>query len=204
MKRAIGRLRTACGLTLLLVLAGLLAGCGTKGPTASDTATLTTFVGRVQESPAYIGLITDGDRLSGFVTDGNLNGKWFATADLSDGKAPLIARDGSKLGEATISGGRASGDVIVGLRSHPFSATAATGKGGLFTAAKRTGEDSFEAGWISLPDGSVLGTYDTFINGNFVTHPGVPLKPVVRIPGFGATAPHQTSSLFLDLNTQAH
>src|SRR4051812_35972512 len=104
MKTAAGRLRTACGLALLIVL----AGCGTKGPKASETASLKTFVGRVQESPAYIGLITDGDRLSGFVTDGKLNGKWFATADLSDDKAPLVARDGSELGEATISGGSAS------------------------------------------------------------------------------------------------
>jgi hypothetical protein len=204
MKTAAGRLRTACGLALLIVLTGLLVGCGTTGPKASETASLKTFVGRVQGSSAYIGLITDGDRLSGFVTDGKLNGKWFATADLSDDKAPLVARDGSELGEATISGDRASGDVNVGLHSHPFSATVATGKGGLFTAAKRVGENSFEAGWVSLPDGSGLGTYDTFINGNFVTHPGVPLKPVVRIPGFGAIAPRQISSLFLDLNTQAH
>src|SRR5262249_18852075 len=178
---------------LALALVALVAvGCGTSGPKVQQATSLTTFVGQVEGAHAYVGVITDGDRVSGFVTDGKIYGKWFATIGLSDDKANLVARDGSQLGDVTISGDRASGNVIVGLHSYPFEATktAVGGEAGLFSAAKRTANnDSFEAGWISLPDGSELGTYDTFIKGEFETHRGPPLKPIVRIPGFGAIAP---------------
>jgi hypothetical protein len=190
---------------LVAALATLsLTACGQKTERAPATEPLQTFVGKVDGSSSYIGLITDGKRLSGFVTDGGENAKWFATAELDgDGKAPLVQRDGYALGEATVSDETASGEVLVGLASHSFDASLATGESGLFTAAERNGESSYEAGWVLLPDGSERGTYDTYVNQKFTTHPAPRLKPTVKIPGFGASAPHPQTSLFLDLNTQA-
>jgi hypothetical protein len=210
--------RRAAG-ALAIVAVGVYAGCGgEKGPGATPSnAPLTTYVGKLgepvgesedpqgrkQRGPVYIALITDGDRIAGFLTDGRSQANWFATDELEDGKAELVARDGSPLGEAEVTDESATGEVTVGLAERGFDAKLAAGKAGLFTAAEKTGEDSFEAGWIVLRPGAVLGTYDTFIKERFETHPGPPLKPTVRIPRFGAQSPHQHTSLFFDTNVQA-
>lgn len=189
------------GGTLLAIALG--AGCGEQTERAPEQGTLETFVGRVAGGAAYIAVITDGERLSGFVTDGKQSAKWFATIGLDDGEAPLIARDGYELGKATISGDSAEGEISLGITKESFQIRRATGDAGLFSAAERRGENSFEAGWIVLPDGSESGTYDTTIDGKFTTHPAPELRPTVTIKGFGSQAPHQQSSLFLDQNTQA-
>jgi hypothetical protein len=192
-------------LAMVVVAVGLYSGCGgTKGPGAAPSQSpLDTYVGKVNGSNAYIAVITNGDRMSGFFTDGKSQAKWFATAKLEDGKAKLVARDGSPLGDVRISDQSASGEVTVGISTHTFDAKPATGEAGLFTAEEKRGRNSFEAGWIVLAPGSVLGTYDTYINGQFLTHPAPQLKSVVRIPMFGLQAPHQQPSLFLDTNVQA-
>jgi hypothetical protein len=191
---------------LTVVVIGLCSGCGNggTGPGAAPAqALLNTYVGRVDGSPALIAVITDGDRIAGFFTDGKSDAKWFATAKLDNDEAKLVARDGTPLGQVKVSEQSATGQVTVGLGSHNFDATHASGEAGLFTAAEKTGKDSFEAGWVVLPDGSTLGTYDTFINGVFQTHPAPKLRPTVKIPQFGPQVPHQQTSLFLDANIQA-
>lgn len=187
----------------LIAIALSLVACGQQGEKAPETGVLDTFVGQAEGSSAYVALITDGESLSGFVTNGKLFGKWFATAELDDGQAQLTARDGAELGDVTIDGDSASGEVLVGLGTEPFEAGLASGDASLFTAAEKKGEDSFEAGWIVLPDGSERGTYDTFIGGEFTTHPAPKLRSTVDIPGFGAQAPHAQPTLFLEANTQA-
>jgi hypothetical protein len=180
-----------------------LSACGQRTERAPEVESLQMFVGKVEDSAGYVGVISDGERMSGFVTDGVKFGKWFATAELNEGEAPLIARDGFELGEVKIADDEASGEVLVGLTRHGFEAVKATGEGGLFTASEQNGANSFEAGWVVLPDGSEEGTYDTFVDEVFSTHPAPRLKPSVNIPGFGTQAPHLQTSLFLDLNTQA-
>lgn len=183
----------------------MYSGCGgVKGPGGVPSLTpLDTYVAEVDASGTDIALIADGDRIAGFMTNGSDQAKWFATDHLEDGKAQLVARDGTPLGEVNVSDQSATGEVTVGLSRESFDAPLAGGNAGLFTAAEKTGADSFEAGWIVLPDGSALGTYDTYINGQFQTHPGPKLKPTVKIPGFGAQVPHQLTSLFFDANVQA-
>jgi hypothetical protein len=191
-------------IALLAALATLpVAACGQRTERAPARESLQIFVGTVEDSSSYISVISDGQRLSGFVTDGVKNAKWFATADIDDGEAPLVDRDGNELGKANISGEEASGEVLAGLSRHDFEATEATGEAGLFTAAEQNGQNSFEAGWVVLPDGSERGTYDTYIDGQFTTHRAPRLKPTVKIPVFGSQAPHLQPTLFLDLNTQA-
>ena len=216
--------RSATVAVMLSIAAAILwAGCGGEegpgdAPSGADTP-LSTYVGEVasvgsesesapqnqesQRGSAYIALISDGDRISGFVTDGNKQAKWFATNELEDGTAELIARDGSLLGEATVSDDAASGEVTVGLATGTFDAEPATGNTGLFSAAAAAEDDSFEAGWIVLGPGEELGTYDTFIDGEFRTQPAPKLAPTVQIPGFGSQAPAQLNSLFFDSNVQA-
>jgi hypothetical protein len=188
---------------LALPVALALSGCGNKGEQVPAQAALDTYVGKVQGANYYVAIISDGAQVSGFTTDGKLSGKWFSTADLNDDKADLVARDGSPLGQVSISDGVASGQLNVALGDKPYRAELATGDAGLFTTAAKRGKDSYEAGWIVLPDGSEKGTYDTFVNGDFSTHPAPPLKPTVRIPGWGSAAPHEQVSQFLELNTQA-
>lgn len=190
-------------LVATVLAAALGSACGQRAERAPSKETLDTFVGEVRGSPAYIALITDGERLSGFLTDGKQYGRWFATADLDDDQASLVARDGSELGKVSISGDSASGEVIVGLASDRFDARRTSGKARLFTTAEQRGEDSIEAGWIVLADGSERGTYETSISDESKTQPAPPLRPTVSIPGFGAQVPHQVLSLFLDSNAQA-
>jgi hypothetical protein len=191
----------------LVVVAALTTitatACGQRTERAPGMEALQTYVGKVEDSPGYIGVITDGERLSGFVTDGVRFAKWFATVELDDDEASLVARDGFELGEVSVSDEGASGEVLVGLTRHPFEAVEATGEAGLFTAADRHGANSFEAGWVVLPDGSELGSYDTYVDEVFTTHPAPRLRPAVKIPGFGSQAPHVQPTLFLELNTQA-
>ena len=215
-------------ITVILAIVGtvLWAGCGGdegpgEAPAGADTP-LSTYVGEVtlaasesepaqpapkgpegQPGSAYIAVITDGDRISGFVTDGEKQAKWFATNELEDEKSELIARDGSSLGEVTVTEDAASGEVAVGLGTGSFEAEPAIGNTGLFSAAEADGDDSFEAGWIVLGPGEELGSYDTFIEGEFKTQPAPRLAPTVKIPGFGAQAPAQLNSLFFDSNVQA-
>ena len=200
MTPAIRSAAAVAALGLMLVM----AACGQEGEQAPERQALETYVGEVEGSRALVAVITDGDRMSGFVTDGKRYAKWFATAEIDDdGKATLVARDGFQLGEVTISDETASGEVTVGLGEEAFEAELATGDAGLFTAAEAKGQDSFEAGWVVLPDGRTLGTYDTNIDEKFTTRPAPELKPTVDIRGFGAQAPAQHSSLFLDANVQA-
>jgi serine/threonine-protein kinase len=192
-------------LVAIAVATALVVGaCGQDGEEAPANASLETFVGKAGDG-ANVAVITDGERLSGFVTDGTSYGKWFATnAVAEDGATDLVARDGFELGSVEINGDQAVGEVQVALgQAEPFSAERVERSGGLFTAAEKDGEDSFEAGWVVLADGTELGTIDTLIDGKFVTRPAPKLEPTIDVPRFGAAAPHEHSSLFLDANIQA-
>jgi hypothetical protein len=160
-------------------------------------------------SKACIAFITNGQKIAGFVSDGNHASSWFATSDLESGKLTIFSRQGFQLGEATISGDSVSGEIALlsagqvlqeGLH---FEGRRATGTAGLYVAAAKNGPDSFEAGWVVLPDGSECGTVDTFLHGTFDTNPAPKLKATVSIPPFGTQLPHQQTSVYFDVNPQA-
>jgi hypothetical protein len=171
---------------------------------------LETYVASVQGVPhTCVAVITNGDSVAGFVSDGQHASSWFATSHLDDGKAKLFSRQGFELGDVTISGDSFSGQTAllsvgqVLRQALQFEGERATGGAGLFEAAEENGQDSFEAGWIVLPDGSECGTVDTYIDQHFETNPAPKLKAAVNIPPFGSQLPHEETSLYFDVNKEA-
>ena len=156
-------------LLLILAAATLAAGCGddddddqaAQETTATEQAQAEgVFVGEVEETDAYIALISDGERLlGGYLCDGKDTSVWVKPAKIAGGEVTLTSRAGDELGSARLSADEASGEVTVADEAHAFSATPATGKAGLYREAKgKFGKPGFEeTGWIVLADGSVRG-----------------------------------------------
>jgi hypothetical protein len=139
------------GVTLAAALA--LPACGGGGSNK-------TLVGKVEGTDAFIALVSNGKRVDGYLCDGNQVSTWFGLTDVSGGKAALSSRAGARLGEATLSGDRASGTVTIAGADHAFTADLAAGDAGLYRAAKgKLGQaGSVEVGWIVLSDDSQRGT----------------------------------------------
>jgi hypothetical protein len=105
--------------------------------------------------------------------------QWIRPAPLAGGKAPLIARRGMNLGEASFAGDRANGAANVGGGSHSFSAKLATGHAGLYRTTDGTANKPgfTETGWVVLPSGNVCGsTNSVSASGGFESKPA-PSKP---------------------------
>ncbi|MGH2922985.1 MAG: hypothetical protein ACRDKH_03010 [Solirubrobacterales bacterium] len=129
-------------------------------PHGDAAAAASQFVGRVEGTDAYIGLVSDGERLSGYVCDGADVSVWLE-APLAGSAAELVGRDGEALGRVELAGARASGEVELGGEAHSFEAKRASlgGGAGLYREASAgfPARGSRESGWIVLADGSVRG-----------------------------------------------
>ena len=165
------RLLSAVAVTAAVVL----AGCGDDdADTSVEPAQATTavaakgaFVGKVDGTDAYVALVSDGSRVLGYVCDSKKLSRWIDVSTIRDGTAALATRTGDDLGEAMISGSRASGTITIGGQPHAFRAAPASGKAGLYRAARvdredgKLGNGEVEAGWIVLPDGTQRGATNT-------------------------------------------
>jgi hypothetical protein len=164
------RSKQIAGWGLVALLSGAivaLAGCGGSSKTITSTAagegktTPGVYVGRVAGSDAFIALATNGSRVGGgYICDGHKLSVWLRSANLHDGQAALISRQGTVVGQASFSGHSATGSVAVAGATRAYTTQIATGQGGLYrTASGISGKPSFrETGWIVLPNGSVKGT----------------------------------------------
>ena len=181
----------------------LLAGCA-EGKNIPDPERLHTFVGKISGTRSYISVITAGNRLAGYISDGGHNSVWLATAQLEDGHAVLAVRGGAELGEVTLSGDSATGQVTYGPELHgSFEARKATGRSGLFTTSDRRGADIVEVGWILLENGSQRGSMYSDIDGEVEIKPAPWLRledPTVQIPHFGSQPPLELDTRYLDRN----
>src|SRR3954469_3043144 len=136
----------------LIVATGLALGVGVHAGVASAD----TFVGRVQDSNAYIAVSKDGRKSGGYVCDDGIGSRWIEYAWLKNGVAPLRAgTTREKLGSVRVAGKTATGTVAVRGVKHRFSAERVSkGDAGLhFGVAKQSG-CLLVAGWILLPDGT--------------------------------------------------
>ncbi len=212
LRRVESRQRQLRGAIIVLAVAALslAASCGDGGDGDKvDPGPLKTYVAPIEGTDAQLALITDGNRVAGYVADGKSVSTWFATDELDDGKATLATRDGFELGEVEISDDSASGEISLAHQllsfdeNIPFEADLAEGKAGLYVAAEKEGADSFEAGWVVLPDGSEVGNVDTFIDGEFKTEEAPKLKAAVNIPPFGPQSPREHASIYLEVNAEA-
>ena len=160
------RLAWAVAVTAAVVL----AGCGDDADTSTEpaqpaaaAAAKGAFVGKVDGTDAYVALVSDGSRVLGYVCDAKKLSRWIDVSTIREGTAALATRTGDDLGEAMISGDRASGTITIDGESRAFSAVPASGEAGLYRAARIDRKDGkltkgeAEAGWIVLPDGTQRG-----------------------------------------------
>jgi hypothetical protein len=171
--------RTAPLLIGLLALVALIAGCGGGDDDDETTAAATTapagggggpatagvYVGEVGGTNHLIALVTDGGtRVSGaFLCIPEGTSQWIKPAQFQDGKASLVARNGTVLGSAQFSGDTATGTT----NSGSFTAKLASGKAGLYRKASGTSNQPgfSESGWIVLPDGNTCGSTNSITQG---------------------------------------
>jgi hypothetical protein len=126
------------------------------GAASADAAT---YVGRVQDSDAYIAVLKDGRKIGGYLCDNGNVSRWIQYSWLRDGRAPLrVGTTGERLGSVRIAGRRATGTVEIGGRKHRFRArrTRERDAGLHFAVGKQTSR-LLVAGWVLLPDGTQRG-----------------------------------------------
>ena len=154
------------------------AACGDDSDGARTVPTplpkVGTLVGAVDGGDLYFALISDGERVVGYVCDDGGIAAWLAPAEIDNGRAQLVSRDGKDMGEVEIGEDGASGSIEVAGQSLGFDVAPASGDAGVFRAtAGAAGEaGSAEVGWIKLPDGTIKGSVKTLDeSGNVVIGP---------------------------------
>lgn len=146
-----------------------LAACGSTPPdsatTGAHTAAKGSYVARIAGTGAFLALVSDGRRLTGYLCDGRRVSRWLTTTALEQGRVALTARDGERLGTATLASGVVRGQLELDGSVHAFHAVRARGQAGLYRATvERGGRVRADAGWVVLADGSQRGTVNTFID----------------------------------------
>ncbi|MEX2194144.1 MAG: hypothetical protein WD844_02570 [Thermoleophilaceae bacterium] len=139
---------------MLLTAGTILSG----GPNVDD-ARAETFVGRVPGSNAYIAIVKDGRKVGGYVCDNAGGSQWLEYTWLRDGRAPLRAGTGERVGSVRIAGRRATGTIRVRGRKRRFRATQIRrGRdAGLHFAIGKQTNRLLVGGWILHPDGTQRG-----------------------------------------------
>jgi hypothetical protein len=197
-----------CAICIAFVLAlpaAGVVGCDDEVPGGKeiDDVTPGSYVGKVEGTDAYIGLVYDGEQVGGYVTANGQASSWLEPSDVSADEyedesekvrsravATLVSRQGDELGDVTLSpeslsGGSvvdsaATGEVEVDGRPHGFEAKLTEGVEGLFVA--RRGEigapNSIEVGWVVLEDGTQRGSTQLVDPaGSIAVKPAPPLPP---------------------------
>lgn len=138
----------------LVLTAAIVLSAGPDSADASET-----FVGRVAGSNAYIAVSKDGRRVGGYVCDNGSGSRWIGYTWLRNGRAPLRAGSGERVGSVRIAGRRATGTIRVRGRTRRFRATRVRrGRdAGLHFALGKQTNRLLVAGWILLPDGTQRG-----------------------------------------------
>ncbi|HET9909198.1 MAG TPA: hypothetical protein VFQ23_21290 [Anaerolineales bacterium] len=148
--------RTLTYLKIVIFLALTLAACS-GAPQSQDAQH---YVGAVDGSDAFIGLVSDGINIRAYVCDGTTDSvnisAWFQ-GDVSDGSFALASEGGLSLtGQITESG--VDGTVgFVDSTQHSFSATSATEPAGLYRLEETVDGNTTVSGWIILPNGEYRG-----------------------------------------------
>lgn len=168
------RIRRAAAL-LTVGTAVTLAFAGTSSRTAqaqpAPDRIPSALVGRVAESDALIGLITDGNRVLAYVCDSQYNAVWFKgeVSSVSLGNALELRGDGgarlrietSALSTSVLEGSNVSVQGAVELAGatfeRPFEVLAVQGNAGVFRAEAVNGDRIATAGWIINNDGDLRG-----------------------------------------------
>lgn len=155
------RQRWTAPAALAVIAALAVSGCGNEEPAQpkEKAADAGTYVGKVEDTNANIGLVVRDNQIAGFVCENKESWLTLARTDLNGDKATLKAEDGTDPGtevSVTISGDRATGTVSFEEVTATFTAEKATGDAGVYRVpGQREGEPW--KGWVVLNDGSYTG-----------------------------------------------
>ena len=158
-------------LVAAIAVAGLVLATMATGPIAAAGEVLqkgTTYVGTVEGTDAYIGIVVGKSGAFGYVCDGEGITHWLhgsvkkSAVTLTSGTGASVV---AKLGDGTLTGkvllptdpSGASLEDLAGVTVHDFDAEPATGGAGLYRQEKSVDGTTYAAGWVRLPDGSLRG-----------------------------------------------
>ena len=157
----LGRLTAAAS---ALALAAVIVGgaYGAAHPTAVEAASTaqrdSSYVGEVSGIDAFVGIVSNGSRVTAYVCDSETIAEWFRGAVTGD-TVELTSAGGARL-VAQLSGDTASGTFhTVDGREFAFSASLTTGRdsAGLYRAVRPMEGSDAVGGWIVRSDGSLRG-----------------------------------------------
>jgi hypothetical protein len=163
---AISRRRLLAGLGVVAV-----AGVGGRSfisPARAQSAG-GVFVGKIDGTNAFVGIVTDGEQAEAYVCNGvSFNELFTGTmADAHDGQLTLVGEDGdllpinvdrARLQSLLASGGSLTGAMIVDGNSNPFQADPASGPGALYLSIGTLPDGStMDGGTIVLNNGDLRG-----------------------------------------------
>ncbi|MGN6812086.1 MAG: hypothetical protein ACTHMP_14545 [Thermomicrobiales bacterium] len=172
---------------------------GTPGTPAAGGAK--TFVGKIEGTDAFIGIVSDGQHATAYVCDGTTIVAWF-NGTVTDQQIALTDSDGRQLTASlnqTASGStslRAGGSLrTTDGAEHAFSSEQATGldRAGLYTANGVGGDSANRLGVIVLSSGEHRGALWTPTGGKPVTD--------IAFSGQGVTAGQDISATVPSVGT---
>jgi hypothetical protein len=131
----------------------------TTGP-AEVAASIVTFVGRVANTEALVGVITDGSRTTVYVCDGSSTARWFS-GTVTGNRLEVGSQDGAVVAAELPRGVKeVSGTLkLPDGTALAFGALATTGKdnAGIYRATGTLDGENFTMGVIVLPDDQFAG-----------------------------------------------
>jgi hypothetical protein len=165
----------------LLVKLGVLAVAAGAGgrflvPSARAQSTGGVFVGKVDGTNAFVGVVTDGQQAEAYVCDGHAFKELFTgmLADASNGRLTLMGEDGdllpidvdqNSLQNLLASGGPLTGALTVGGSSSAVRADPAMGPGALYLSIGTLPDGSaMDGGTIVLNNGEFRGILDAILD----------------------------------------
>lgn len=155
-------------MSALLVLAGLLAACGSKpaastpeaeallakipAPATESQQAPNTFLGTVPGSDYYVGLVIQGETVVGYLCDGKTDA-WL-TGKVEGDYITLTSQDGATL-KATLADKTVRGKVVLADgQALDFTAAPQAGSEGLYRSKLTFGDNLYVGGWIILENGT--------------------------------------------------
>src|SRR6185436_10141235 len=120
-----------------------------------------TYVGRIPELDALVGITQEGQALLAYACDGRDTGtgnfaEWFQ-GSVADGRANLVSESGVQL-VLDFHAGAPNGEFIwTDGRAWPFSTELARGLAGLYRVERVVGDEVIVGGWIVTEESEMRG-----------------------------------------------
>jgi hypothetical protein len=117
-----------------------------------------TFAGRVGGGGGSVAVSIHGNRAIAYVCNGSTVEAWMR-GTASGGRLVMTGKNGARL-TATYSHRRVAGDVAAHGTDYSFAVHLVSKPSGLYTATANVRGATIKAGWIVLPDGTQVGSFE--------------------------------------------